>query len=429
MPIFKSLEETIINGDTLYNFGGFVPQLLFSGSPSPSLDFCIGTGFDDYTYSIADDGNNIIVGGVFNYYGEHFSPNVVRINKTTGNVDTTFVSPFGLNVSVYVIKPSTYFPGKYYVGGTSTAGSPIPYGFARLNSDGSVDNTFSGLTQITTNAYIADFVELTDGKIIIIGTFTQLNSTSRPRIAKLNSNGSLDTTFVPGGGGLNSTPFCIIKSQDDSSVFVGGVFTQYSGVSTNRLVKINSTTAARDNTFASGLSTIDNQVRGLAFDGNGNLWFAGQFTNYPNATNNGNGVAVVDAISGITASTIGFGLAYEDTPFGISYDSVNDRMIIISQSLPLTENTNSFSGITFYGRINAISCVDGSFDYSFGSQTTDTYGFRKENPGFQVFNNDVIVDNNGNVFVGGTFTTFSLTRYDRLIKLNQDGQSITRTNC
>ncbi|MEI6711237.1 MAG: delta-60 repeat domain-containing protein [bacterium] len=39
-----------------------------------------------------------------------------------------------------------------------------------------------------------------DGQIIITGLFTTYNGTSRNRIARLNSNGSLDTSFNPGTG-------------------------------------------------------------------------------------------------------------------------------------------------------------------------------------------------------------------------------------
>ncbi len=41
---------------------------------------------------------------------------------------------------------------------------------------------------------------LPDGKIIITGTFSEVNGVARNRIARLNPDGSLDETFQPGIG-------------------------------------------------------------------------------------------------------------------------------------------------------------------------------------------------------------------------------------
>src|SRR5437868_6267394 len=39
-----------------------------------------------------------------------------------------------------------------------------------------------------------------DGRIVIAGAFTEFNGVSRSRIARLNSDGSLDPAFDPGTG-------------------------------------------------------------------------------------------------------------------------------------------------------------------------------------------------------------------------------------
>ena len=389
-----------------------------SSTPS-SINFCIGTGFDDYTYSVVGDGSNILVAGVFNYYKNFFSPGVVKLNKTTGAVDTGFTSPLSYTNTVYVAKPSSYYPGKTYIGGIG-----LNPNFQRLNSDGSVDTTFSGLTTFT-SGQVTDFVELSGGSIIIVGTFTTINGSSRNRIAKLDINGSLDSTFAVGTG-LNSSAITIEKSLDESHVFVGGAMTSYSGISTTRLVKINSTTGVLNTTFAP--STFSDQVRGLTFDGSGNLWAVGNFSPYPGSSGFSNFICALETTSGTTTSGVDFGNGFEDSPFGIKYDSVNDRMIINTQSIPNTDNANQYQGITFYGRIISL-LPDGNIDTSFGSLTGTTYGFNKEIPGFAAFNNELFVDSSGDVYVTGTFTSFSGNRYDRLIKLDDTGQSITRTNC
>ena len=404
------------------------PSVTPTMTPTPSstpgtINFCIGNGFDDYTYSVVGDGSNILVGGVFNYYKNFFSPGVVKLDRITGNVDTGFTSPYGISTIIYVAKPSSYYSGKTYVGGNTVSGTFSPP-FQRLNSDGSVDTTFSGITTMT--GAVNDFVELSDGSLILIGSFTSINGTNRARIAKLNSNGSLNTTFQVGTGLNSPSVFDIELSLDESNVFVGGNFTSYSGISTTRLVKINSTTGVLNTTFAP--ATFSDQVRGLTFDGSGNLWAVGNFSAYPGSSGGSNFICALETISGTTIPTADFGDGFEDSGFGIEYDAVNDKMVVITQSIPATENTNQYQNITFYGRIMSV-LPNGDFDNTFGSTGTTTYGFSKEIPGFQVYDNDIFIDTSGDIFVTGTFTTFSQNRYDRLIKLDDTGQSITRTNC
>jgi hypothetical protein len=40
-----------------------------------------------------------------------------------------------------------------------------------------------------------------DGELLISGTFVSVNGVARPSLARLNADGTLDTTFVPALGG------------------------------------------------------------------------------------------------------------------------------------------------------------------------------------------------------------------------------------
>ena len=70
----------------------------------------------------------------------------------------------------------------------------------RLNNDLSVDTTFTSPTFQRVTAYdypaVTDAVQQPDGKIIIAGNFNQVNGTAIKYIARLNVDGSLDTTFT-----------------------------------------------------------------------------------------------------------------------------------------------------------------------------------------------------------------------------------------
>ena len=62
-----------------------------------------------------------------------------------------------------------------------------------------------------------------DGKILVGGDFTKYNGTSRNRIVRLNSNGSIDTSFNIGTG-FNDDVWTI-DIQPDGKILVGGVAT------------------------------------------------------------------------------------------------------------------------------------------------------------------------------------------------------------
>lgn len=61
-----------------------------------------------------------------------------------------------------------------------------------------------------------------DGKILIAGDFTSYNGTSITRVARLNTNGSLDVSFNPGSG-LDRKVFTI-AAQSDGKIVIGGWF-------------------------------------------------------------------------------------------------------------------------------------------------------------------------------------------------------------
>ena len=50
------------------------------------------------------------------------------------------------------------------------------------------------------NMFVETSAIQSDGKIIIVGSFYSYNGTDINRVARLNTDGSLDTTFNPGSG-------------------------------------------------------------------------------------------------------------------------------------------------------------------------------------------------------------------------------------
>jgi uncharacterized delta-60 repeat protein len=104
-------------------------------------------------------------------------------------------------------------------------GKVLINGRTRLNADGSLDGGFN--SGAGANGTILSVALQPNGKVLIGGSFTTFNGTNRVHIARLNANGSLDTTFNPGTGADG-----VVRSialQSDGKVLIGGDFLTVQG--------------------------------------------------------------------------------------------------------------------------------------------------------------------------------------------------------
>src|SRR5262249_17717925 len=106
---------------------------------------------------------------------------------------------------------------------------------ARLNTDGSLDSSFDPGTGA--NNYVYPVAAQPDGKVLIGGNFTFINETNRNRVARLNIDGSLDTTFDPGDG--PSDQVNCLALQTDGKVVIGGNFTRINNTNRNYIARLN----------------------------------------------------------------------------------------------------------------------------------------------------------------------------------------------
>lgn len=58
-----------------------------------------------------------------------------------------------------------------------------------------------------------------DGKSVIVGDFTSVNGASRNHVARLNTDGSLDTSFAPRSGA--SDRVASVAVQSDGKTLIG----------------------------------------------------------------------------------------------------------------------------------------------------------------------------------------------------------------
>jgi hypothetical protein len=96
----------------------------------------------------------------------------------------------------------------------------------------------------------------------VFGDFTTYNGTSINRIVRLNTDGSIDNTFSIGTGFSNA---CYIgKLDSNGKLYVGGFFTSYNGTGANYIIRLNSD-GSRDTTFNMGTGFDGNPLDGYGY--------------------------------------------------------------------------------------------------------------------------------------------------------------------
>ncbi|HMR49287.1 MAG TPA: hypothetical protein PKE40_08680 [Arachnia sp.] len=267
--------KVVVTGDFTPIIGpsGVNRNFLARLNANGSLDttFSLNLNYIGLGLAVQSDGKVVVVGDFGNVAGVSRS-RVARLN-TDATLDGGF-NP-GLNDTGVAVAVQT--DGKILVAGIFTFGAGTYRNrVLRMNADGTIDTTFnpgiapnpvSGLNN-TGQALALQ----ADGKIIVTGDFTTVDNVSRNRIARLNTNGSLDTTFDPGVG-LNGTGYAVAV-QADGKIVVAGDFTTVNGVARDNIARLN-TDGSLDTTFNPGLN---GSGRALVLQPDGRILVTGFFT-------------------------------------------------------------------------------------------------------------------------------------------------------
>jgi uncharacterized delta-60 repeat protein len=200
-----------------------------------------------------------------------------------GSVDRSFKSGLAAYGLPYTTEQMVYTTerqadGKILVGGTlQHPDSSKPSHLYRLNANGSVDTAFNR-SGIGANGDVRAIVVLGDGKIMIGGSFTSYNGAVCNRIARLNANGSLDTTFARTAGAPDGSINTILRLPS-GKFMVGGSFTSFGVLSTAGLVRMHPD-GSMDNTFNPAGRGFNQAVQVIKLLRDGNVLVGGDFTFY-----------------------------------------------------------------------------------------------------------------------------------------------------
>jgi uncharacterized delta-60 repeat protein len=147
----------------------------------------------------------VLIGGDFTQVNGNRIINLARLNSD-GSLDNSF-QPTAVpsDKEVRTIQPLSN--GKIMVGTSASSLDPnVRPPIFRLNNDGSLDNTFQISNQINILGNIKGFVPLLDGRIVAYGAFSLLTeNTLFQQIALFNTNGSFDPLLSSAfqGGTIN----------------------------------------------------------------------------------------------------------------------------------------------------------------------------------------------------------------------------------
>lgn len=274
--------------------GGLKLDTSFNFSPVNGLNATINTvGFQS-------DGKIIVAGNFTD--ASVTNKRIYRLN-TDGSLDTSFIVRSSQGFSASISKVFVLPDDKILVGGDFNQFNvpSNPNHISLLNSDGSTDDS-TNLGQFQQGG-VYDIVRQSDGKLIMAGGFQTYNGTTTRRIIRLNADYSIDENFNTNIGtsisSSNDAPsygityITVLKIQPDGKILIGGFFNTFNGVSQNCLTRINSD-GTLDTTFASNIGTAFERLFGnnpvvsnISIQSDGKILVGGVFTSFNDVTSYG----------------------------------------------------------------------------------------------------------------------------------------------
>lgn len=400
-PVYAMALQTdgkllIGGGFTLVNSSSIRSHLarLFSDGSLDNTFFNSGSGVSSTVWALAVQADGrIVIGGDFTSINGTSRNRIARLNAN-GTVDGSFIPTNSVNGSVLAVAAQS--DNKVIIGGSFNSGN-FPSWNARFNADGTTDTSFSSFPNGSVNAIAIQ----SDGKIVIGGNFTTLNGAVRNHIARLNSDGSLDNNFQNGQAGAISTVRCI-QIQSDGRILIGGDFTSINNNSRNYVARLNSD-GTLDSGFAASGYGANGSVYSLSLQSNSSVVIGGAFSTFTSPTQ---GTANLSRVARLYAD------GTRDTTytnFGINnivqaLAVQSDGRILIGGAFTTINNSNwSYLG-RLYGDVYPPEFVSQPISRNTNVGATVTFSAQVSNPTASNFQ----WRKDGNNISGATDTSYSL---------------------
>jgi uncharacterized delta-60 repeat protein len=274
-------------------------------------------------------------------------------------------------------------------------------GLARLNGDGSFDSTFNPGTASGGFQSVWGILVQPDDRLVVFGVFNSFNGTPCSDIVRLNSDGSVDSGFHTAAFTWYGSTAIIFGGglQTDGKIVVGGSFHSLGAATTNNVVRLN-TDGSQDATFnATGSGPSGESVNTLAVrPGDGKIFLGGNFSTYGGQVRNN--VVLANSDGTVDNSLADLGGVTDYNPNILAMVVQPDGKILI------TGIFNSVNGTPHYNvlRLNPDSTVDSSFNVNTDRQTLA-----------------VLLQPDGKVVIAGSFGQVNGVLRHRIARVNADG--------
>ena len=399
--------KLIVGGDFV-RVAGVARNRLIRLNSDGTVDatFAVGSAAGGTVLALAVQADGkILVGGSFAGFAGTNRNFLVRLNAD-GSVDAGFLT-LGMNSTVNAL--ALQADGKLVVGGSfttyanSTGTTTTRTRLARLNDDGTLDSSFSPTANNTVNALALQ----ADTKLVVGGAFTSVTGTGATSgttvgdIVRLNSDGSVDAAFATVSGvGFNSSANSLAV-QSDGKIVVGGAFTTYSGATVNCLTRLNSD-GTRDTGFRTG--GVSASVNGVAVQASGKVLIAGTFLGYFSATGSSSTRSQFARLN--ADGTLDFDFSPQLLSWGSSagYVPLPDGKTLVTGFFQRLRGVPVPLGVA---RLNADGTVDATFNAGGSGANSNVYA--------------AALQADGKIVICGAFTTYNGTTVNRLARLNVDG--------
>jgi uncharacterized delta-60 repeat protein len=349
--------------------------------------------------------------------------NVFRLN-VDGSIDTTFKldiplvpSGWGFLVQQRISALSLQPDGKILIGGFGglIVNGTAQDGVARINSDGTLDTLFHSALGAS-NSVVNIIVVQSDGRLLI-GENDLSDSIPRPTVARLRANGELDQSFDLGVGIVGAvwtTKLNSIIAQPDGKVLIAGDFTSVGGKTRRGVARLNPD-GSLDTTFDPG-SGVTGSVTGMALQPDGKIIIVGWFDTFNGVVLGG--MARLNSNGSLDKNLKSFesgGVSVNDQTVPITIALQSDGRILLAGGSFVSANTEGFQQRQGVARVNADGTLDTSFEADAGIYIGDVCCDLAQLP---VSSISVLPD--GSILAGGGFKTFGGVPRPGLVRLHGD---------
>lgn len=329
---------------------------------------------------------------------------ILRLNQD-GTIDDTFNNNIGFdNVFFRLSDLQILADDKILFGGSfNTYNNEAVEKLIKLNADGTIDESFNFTGRLTDIAFpiINSVLPLSDGDIVISGSFNSIYSNIANSIARLNSDGSLDNDFILSGVIEDVFHRSIRAVLDlDENILISGIDPDFENYKLLRLLS----NGELDNSFTDGeaafnrsLGTVSDPI--IRVRNNGEIFYSSNHSRYGDHFSqrlsklaaDGNIMTDFNADIGGKASIT-------------AAKQLNDGSILLGGRYTSIDNIPA----NFIAKISP----DGTLDTEF----MDNIGNGPNRP-----INSIETDNNGNILLGGGFSSFNDIPASLIVRLSSDG--------